>query len=82
MKPNVPKTDLPRKMFATVGNIGIAGDRLVNRQANQIQSQVATGGGGGGGGGIPAGYGPQTLDICVNGAAGHIVVLAQPPVEG
>jgi hypothetical protein len=72
MKKNEPTTSIPKRMFSTVGNIGIVGDRLVNKQPNSPFAKS----------GIPAGYGPQTLNICVNGAAGHIVVLAQPPVAG
>jgi hypothetical protein len=72
VKKNKPVTGFQNKMFSTIGNIGIAGDRLVNLQKNNPFPQ----------GSLPLGYGPQTLNICVNGAAGHIVVIAQPPVAG
>jgi len=78
VKPNIPMTKFENKMFSTVGNIGIVGGRLVNKQTNQIIMQ--SGGGGGASGATGAtGYGPETLDICVNGAAGTIVVWAQTP---
>jgi hypothetical protein len=72
MNPNVPMTGFENNMFSTVGNVGIAGNRMVNLQKNNPFPQ----------GGLPPGYGPQTINICVNGVAGHIVVIAQPPVQG
>ena len=78
MKPNVPKTNFAKKMFATVGNIGIAGDRLINRQANQISTQVATGGGGGVGP-VPV-FPTQTISVCVNGSPGTMVVYGNAPI--
>jgi len=73
VKKNEPVTRIKNTMRSTVGNIGIAGNRMVNLQKNNPFQAGA---------GLPAGYGPQTINICVNGAAGHIVVLAQPPVAG
>lgn len=72
MKKNEPVTGFQKKMFSTIGNIGIAGDRLVNLQKNTFAR----------GGGLPSGYGPQRLNICVNGAAGHMMVIGTTPVAG
>lgn len=73
MKKNEPFTSFPKKIFSTVGNIGIAGDRIVNLQKNNPFQT---------GGGLPAGYGPQTLNICVNGVAGQMTVIGTAPVAG
>ena len=69
MKKNIPTTSFPKRIFATVGNIGIAGDRLVNKQANQIPSKVSQSPD------LPT----QTIDVCVNGAPGYMVVYGNPP---
>jgi len=72
VKKNEPVTGFQKKMFSTIGNIGIVGDRLVNKQPNNPFLQT----------GIPVGYGPQRLNLCVNGAAGHMMVLGTAPVAG
>lgn len=60
-------------MFATVGNIGIAGDRLVNKQANnQLAKNTTTPT-------PPPDLPTQTINVCVNGAPGYMVVYGNPP---
>ena len=72
MKKNEPKTSFPKTMFSTIGNVGIAGNRLVNKQPNNPFAKD----------GLPVGYGPQRLDVCVNGAVGHMIVIGTTPVAG
>jgi hypothetical protein len=72
VKKNVPTTSFPKRMFATVGNIGIAGDRLVNKQANSQVTNTTTPT-------PPPDLPTQTIDVCVNGAPGYMVVYGYPP---
>jgi hypothetical protein len=73
VKKNEPKTSFDKAMFSTIGNVGIAGNRLVNKQPNSPFAQ---------GGSLPSGYTAQRLDICVNGVAGHMMVIGTAPVAG
>jgi hypothetical protein len=57
-------------MFATVGNIGIAGDRLVNKQANSQVTNTTT---------TPV-LPTQTISVCVNGSPGTMVVYGNAPI--